>query len=72
MTDKHTENSVRLLDIIYDLYAGEGGCLSTSLPFTVDEKGVVTLDGGLVGELNRDGNKDLVDWAYKNIVSLFE
>ena len=49
-----------------------GGYLSTSLPFTVDEKGVVTLDGGLVGELNRDGNKDLVDWAYKNIVSLFE
>ena len=72
MTDKHTENSVRLLDIIYDLYAGEGGYLSTSLPFTVDEKGVVTVDGGLVGELNRDGNKDLVDWAYKNIVSLFE
>ena len=25
MTDKHIENSVRLLDIIYDLYAGEGG-----------------------------------------------
>ena len=71
MTDEYAENALRLLDIVYDLYSGEG-YPTKKLPFSVGENGHVALGDDLMNELSRDGNGDLIDWAHENITSLFE
>ena len=67
-----SENTIRLLDIIYGLYGDNKTYPDQKLPFLADDDGSVILDSDLMTELNKDGNQDLVDWAHKNIVSLFE
>jgi len=66
------EKAIRLLDIMYDLYGDAKEYPNQTLPFLAGDDGSVVLDAVLVAELNKDGNQDLVEWAHKNIVSLFE
>ena len=72
MTDEHSEKSIRLLDVIYNLYSADRGYPYENLPFSVSDDGVVTLGNGLMAELNKNGDSDLIDWAHEHIVSLFE
>jgi hypothetical protein len=72
MTDEHSEKVVRLLDIIYDLYGADSNYPYQNLPFSVSDDGAVTLGDGLIAELNKNGNNDLIEWAHENIVSLFK
>lgn len=72
MNSEDSENSIRLLDIVYDLYGKDAGYPDTSLPFSVGEKGNVVLSDELMVELRKEQNQDLVDWAQENIISLFE
>ena len=72
MTDDHAENAVRLLDIIYDLYGNDKRYPYETLPFSVKADGEVVLSDDLGTELEKEGNNDLIDWAHKNIVRLFE
>ena len=67
-----SENTIRLLDIMHDLYAADKRYPSQKLPFIGGDDGSVILDADLMTELNKDENQDLVEWAHKNIVSLFE
>ena len=67
-----SENTIRLLDIMYDLYADDKRYPAQKLPFLAGDDGSVVLDADLMTELNKDGNQDLVEWAHQNIVSLFE
>lgn len=72
LDSSQSENTLRLLDIIYDLYGADGGYPTQKLPFLAGDDGSVVLDADLMTELNKDRNQDLVEWAHKNIVSLFE
>ena len=72
LSNLHSENTIRLLDIIFGLYGGDKQYPSVHLPFIADDDGGVLLGGDLMTELNKDGNQDLVEWAQQNIVSLFE
>jgi hypothetical protein len=67
-----SENTLRLLDIMYGLYGSDRGYPTQKLPFIAGDDGSVVLDADLMTELNKDGNQDLVEWAHQNIVSLFE
>ena len=67
-----SDNAIRLLDIMYDLYGADKRYPTQKLPFLAGDDGSVVLDVDLMTELNKDGNQDLVEWAHKNIVSLFE
>jgi hypothetical protein len=67
-----SENTIRLLDIMYDLYGSDKRYPAEKLPFLASEDGSVVLDTDLMTELKKDGNQDLVEWANKNIVSLFK
>ena len=67
-----SDNAIRLLDIMYDLYGADKRYPTQKLPFLAGDDGSVVLDVDLMTELNKDGNQDLVEWAQKNIVSLFE
>ena len=72
MTDNHAENAIRLLDIVYDLYGNDKKYPYETLPFSVKADGEVVLSDDLVAELEKEGDNDLIDWAYENIVGLFE
>jgi hypothetical protein len=72
MTEEHAENAIRLLDIVHDLYGNDKGYPYETLPFLVKNDGGVVLSDGLMAELSKDGNSDLIGWAHENIVSLFE
>jgi hypothetical protein len=67
-----SENTIRLLDIMYDLYGADEKYPTHKLPFSAGDDAPVVLDADLMTELNKDGNQDLVEWALNNIVSLFE
>jgi len=72
MTDEHAENSIRLLDIVYDLYGKDKRYPYETLPFYVKADGGVVLSDDLMTELEKEGNNDLIGWAHENIVGLFE
>lgn len=72
MDNEHSNNSIRLLDIVYDLYGQDSGYPEKNLPFSIDEKGAVVLGSELMVELRKEPNQDLIDWAQENIVGLFE
>ena len=72
MTDEHAENSIRLLDIVYDLYGTDKSYPYETLPFSVKADGTVVLSDDLMAELEKEGNNDLIAWAHENIVGLFE
>jgi hypothetical protein len=72
MTDEHAENSIRLLDIVYDLYGKDKRYPYETLPFSVKADGGVVLSDDLMTELEKEGNNDLIGWAHENIVGLFE
>jgi len=72
MDDEYAENAVRLLDIVYGLYGTDKQYPYENLPFVLNENGVLDINSDLMAELNKDENKDLIDWAHKNIASLFE
>ena len=70
--DLEAEKKIRLLDIMYDLYGDDARYPIQKLPFLAGDDGSVVLDADLMTELNKDGNQNLVEWAHKNIASLFE
>jgi hypothetical protein len=72
MNSEHSENSIRLLDIIYDLYGKDDGYPEGNLPFSMGEKGDIVLSDQLMLELRKEQNQDLIDWAQANIMTLFE
>jgi|GEM_PF-645757 len=72
LSNLESENTIRLLDIIYGLYGDDKKYPNQKLPFLAGDDGSVLLDPDLITELNKDGNRDLLDWAHENIVSLFE
>ncbi|MBU3594539.1 hypothetical protein ICN42_10605 [Polynucleobacter sp. 71A-WALBACH] len=72
MTEEHAENAIRLLDIVHDLYGNDKQYPYENLPFLVKSDGGVVLSDGLMAELSKDENSDLMDWAHENIVGLFE
>jgi hypothetical protein len=72
MIDEHTNKVIRLLDLMYDLYGDDAHYPCENQPFLVDNTGRVVLHELLLEELNKDENKDLIDWAHENIVSLFK
>ena len=72
MTDEQAENSLRLLDIIYDLYGKDKGYPYENTPFFISDSGAVVLSDILQTELSKEENKDLLSWAHENIVDLFE
>jgi len=72
MNSEHSENSIRLLDIVYDLYGRDDGYPESNLPFSMGEKGDIVLSEKLMVELRKEQNRDLIDWAQENIMSLFE
>ena len=72
LSNLESENTIRLLDIIYGLYGDDKKYPNQKLPFLAGDDGSVLLDPDLMTELNKDGNRDLLDWAHENIVSLFE
>ena len=67
-----SENTIRLLDIMYDLYSGDKRYPNQKVPFLEGDDGSVILDSDLITELNKGGNQDLLEWAHKNIAGLFE
>ncbi|APB98470.1 hypothetical protein [Polynucleobacter asymbioticus] len=71
-SDQHLDNTIKLLDIVYDLHGGDRGYPYQNVPFSVDEKGSVTLKENLLSELNKGEDKNLIDWAQENIKSLYE
>ncbi|SNX28779.1 hypothetical protein SAMN06295945_1126 [Polynucleobacter meluiroseus] len=72
MTNEHAENSVRLLDIIYDLYGKDKRYPDGYTPFFLSDSGDVILSDILQNELSKDENRDLLSWAHENIIDLFE
>ena len=72
MTEEHEEKVTRLLDIIDGIVSNDDAYPAPDLPFQVDENGKVTFDAKLSSELAKPENRDLVDWAYEHIISLFE
>jgi len=71
LIDLHSENTIRLLDIVFALFHDNKGHAPLNLPFSVTADGGVILSGQLMTELTKAGNGDLIPWAHKNIVSLF-
>lgn len=67
----HSENVMRLLDIIYGLHGVDKGYPYEHMPYSINKLGRVTLSKALMSELSKYENKDLVAWSRKNIVSLF-
>jgi hypothetical protein len=72
MTEDHEEKAVRLLNIIDRVVTEDDSYPEQNLPFKVNGEGVVEFDAKVSAELARPENVDLVDWAHKNVLSLFE
>lgn len=72
MTDEQEDRTIRLLDIIYELYGEDKDYSHSDLPFSISDNGMVILSYGLFTELQKPENRDLLDWAYENIASLFK
>lgn len=72
MTEEQEDKTIRLLDIVYELYGTERLYPQREVPFSVSDNGVVILSHGLLTELQKSENSDLLDWTYENIASLFE
>ena len=72
MTEDHQDKAVRLLDIIDGVVSQDDSYPEPNLPFSVNEDGSVVFDAKVSAELAKPENADLVDWAHKNVLSLFE
>ena len=71
LSDPHTESTIRLLDIVYDIHGSDKGYPNENLPFTIGGDGTVTLSENLMTMLNKTGNQDLIHWATMHITRLF-
>ena len=72
MTEDQAQKAIRLLNIIDELVLNDDDFPDKRLPFTVLSSGTVVLDERLLRELEKPENSDLLEWAYQNIVSLFD
>jgi hypothetical protein len=72
MTEDHQDKAERLLNIIDEVVIQDDSYPEPNLPFTVNEDGNVVFDAKISAELSKPENADLVDWAHKNVLSLFE
>lgn len=72
MTEDYQDKAVRLLDIIDAVVSQDDSYPEKNLPFKVNGGGVVEFDAKVSAELAKPENADLVSWAHKNVLSLFE
>ena len=72
MTEDHQEKAIRLLDIIDGVVSQDDSYPEPNLPFSVNGDGSVVFDAKVSAELAKPENADLIDWAHKNVLSLFE
>lgn len=70
--DLHSERAIQLLDIVYDLHGSDKRYPYENIPFSSNEDGAITLSPGLIAELNKNKDQDLMDWAHDNIAKLFK
>ena len=70
--DLHSERAIQLLDIVYDLHGSDKRYPYENIPFTSNEDGAITLSPGLIAELNKNKDQDLMAWAHDNIAKLFK
>jgi hypothetical protein len=71
-SELHADNTMRLLDMVIDLYGDDKSYPRQNLPYSTEEDGSIILSEILMTELNKEGNSDLIPWAQENIASLFE
>lgn len=71
LSDLHSENTIKVLDIVYALHGTDKGYPYEHLPYSVNKLGVVRLSKALKDGLSIDLDRGLVMWARKNIPSLF-
>lgn len=69
--DFYLEHAVQLLDIVYDLHGDDKHYPYENIPFSSSEDGGIILSPTLMTELSKNENQHLMDWAHKNIKSLF-
>lgn len=70
--DLHSERAIQLLDMVYDLHGGDKRYPYENIPFSSNEDGAIILSPGLLAELNKNADQDLIAWAYDNITKLFK
>lgn len=70
MSDEYTENKLKLLRILYDLYSGEKRTPIDGPSFTVLEDGTVNLHQDLAQVLENDHHADFISWTKENIAGL--
>jgi hypothetical protein len=70
--DFHSEHAIKLLDIVYDLHGDDRRYPYENIPFSSSEDGAITLSPGLIAELNKLQDQDLIAWAHDNIAKLFK
>ena len=71
-SDLHAENTMRLLDIVLDLYGDDKSYPRINYPYSTGDVGSIILSDKSIAELNQEENTDLIPWAQENIASLFE
>jgi hypothetical protein len=70
-SDLHSDCTMRLLDIVYDLHGSDKGYPYQNVPFSSGDDGAITLSENLMSELSKEENKNLILWTHQNIESLF-
>lgn len=70
MSDEYTQNKLKLLRILYDLYSGEKQAPVDGPAFTMQEDGTVALNQDLAQVLQSDHHTDFIAWTKENIVDL--
>lgn len=70
--DLHSEHTIKLLDIVYDLHGSDKHYPYENMPFSSNEDGAIILSPSLIEELSKAENMHLMDWAHKNIMNLFK
>lgn len=70
MSDEYTQNKLKLLRILYDLYSGEKQAPIDGPSFTIQEDGTVALNQDLAQVLENDHHADFISWARENIAGL--
>lgn len=71
LTPEDAEKAARLLSIIYAKVMDSDAHPNSQPPFVVSKSGVITFCPQIQSQLNLPENQDLLEWAHKNIATLF-
>lgn len=70
MMDENSQNKIKLLSILYNLYSGVNRPPSQARPFALNSDGSVVLSQDLLAILELERDKDFLEWTLKNISKL--